>query len=627
MFLNNVFVLTGRLLHILPRPIGFFMFRLSGLVFYLVASKRRREVLKNIRVTFSRQKSPFVLRQICKRFFIEISYIMFETARLGGVSQKYIKKHVRIRNAKSKEGIDKGILSGIHMGNWEWANLRMAQDVGKYAIFAREQPRNEWDRILNFHRRRLGLEIMPDVSFNLKKMVEHIKKGYFLGFVVDHGVSKNNPQISFFGRNVPYPVGAVKISMKYDLPILLSSIHRTRGSYHTLGIEKIFRPSDYKDTQTYLEDINNSVEEIVKKYPHHYNWFFKRYKYSDQRWVLCLSDGKAGHKKQLENLCSIFKNSSYEIVPRFVDIKFKGTLRSVVFKIAVFLLFRICPQVLLYIARWSLEKEVFDEIFNFGSDMVVSCSSGASFVNLVVSYEDFSKNLHVLRPSFLPLSWFNRVFIPYHDGISARNVFNFEGSLSFVSPETMVGCAEKLKNELGIKDRPEAKKISLFIGGKTKNVHFDEEVLKNVITRLKEFSARKGVRLYVTTSRRTSGSVELFLEDNFKDFDNTDALVIASKKNYPFVVDGFLGLSDFVIVTADSISMIWEAVSSGKPVFIMEFPYSAGYGKLKRFIERLYDKGWAKPLPVDLNRIFQWSPKEVQSYRKEVESYLTVIVE
>jgi mitochondrial fission protein ELM1 len=74
---------------------------------------------------------------------------------------------------------------------------------------------------------------------------------------------------------------------------------------------------------------------------------------------------------------------------------------------------------------------------------------------------------------------------------------------------------------------------------------------------------------------------------------------------------GFLGLADAVVVSADSVNMAGEAASTGKPVYVLELPGSAG--KFGRFHEALAQTGATRPLtgapfapweyqPVDSNQ-------------------------
>lgn len=73
-------------------------------------------------------------------------------------------------------------------------------------------------------------------------------------------------------------------------------------------------------------------------------------------------------------------------------------------------------------------------------------------------------------------------------------------------------------------------------------------------------------------------------------------LILAGRDDIPEAVGGILGLSDIVVVSGDSISMISEAASSGKKTIV--FPVGDGLNfagkkhKHNRFIDRLHDQGY-----------------------------------
>src|SRR3546814_10119808 len=61
---------------------------------------------------------------------------------------------------------------------------------------------------------------------------------------------------------------------------------------------------------------------------------------------------------------------------------------------------------------------------------------------------------------------------------------------------------------------------------------------------------------------------------------------------------GILGLADHVIVTGDSVNMVSEAASTGKPVHVVHLPNSHLRGrsaKFTRFHEALVEAGIARP--------------------------------
>lgn len=118
-----------------------------------------------------------------------------------------------------------------------------------------------------------------------------------------------------------------------------------------------------------------------------------------------------------------------------------------------------------------------------------------------------------------------------------------------------------------------------------------EEFLKNIevfIEKLKKFVEEKGYKLLVTTSSRTPTKVENLVEKKFRNFIHTEALIIANRQNYPFVIPGFLGMSDIIFISSDSVSMISESLAAGK-VTVCVF-----LEKVRKKHHRLFLNSWQK---------------------------------
>jgi len=91
-----------------------------------------------------------------------------------------------------------------------------------------------------------------------------------------------------------------------------------------------------------------------------------------------------------------------------------------------------------------------------------------------------------------------------------------------------------------------------------------------MIHQLKWFAETKNIDLFVSTSRRTAKYIERLVENEFIDYPQCKMLVIANKQNKENAVSDILSISSVVLVTCESVTMISEAASSGKPVLVVK---------------------------------------------------------
>jgi mitochondrial fission protein ELM1 len=81
-----------------------------------------------------------------------------------------------------------------------------------------------------------------------------------------------------------------------------------------------------------------------------------------------------------------------------------------------------------------------------------------------------------------------------------------------------------------------------------------------------------------------------------------------------------LGLADAILVTADSVNMVSEALATGKPVHVIELPGRPG--KFGDFHRSLFERGLTRPFR---GRIESWTyvpPAETERAAREVLSRL-----
>ena len=81
----------------------------------------------------------------------------------------------------------------------------------------------------------------------------------------------------------------------------------------------------------------------------------------------------------------------------------------------------------------------------------------------------------------------------------------------------------------------------------------------------------------------------------------------------------YLGLADGFVVTADSVNMVSEAASTGKPVHV--FDLDGGSAKFQRFHDRLRAAGVTRPFAGRLER---WSYAPLDDTRRVAEAVRTL---
>lgn len=594
----------------LPLRIALFLGKISGLLAYYLDIKHKNLAYTHIKLALSKELgSPKKIREITKRLFMNLGMNLSETLRLPKIDKNYIKKYIRIEGEeflkealKNQRGV---IVFGSHFGSWELFFATVSLLGYRASIFTREQYRfNSLNELLNSWRKSKGCRVLI-VGEDTKEAIKRLKSNEIVGLVSDHGGREGIP-IEFFGRKALTPTGVIRFAHLLDTPILPIYIVRIKGPYHKI---KILSPllleetgDEEKDLIANLERINRILEEYIKEYPVQYHWFYKRWKYSQQKDLLILSDSKAGHLRQLESLVKMMKEISeekkFEVRIKKVEVKFKNRFMKGFQYLCTALASRYHCRGCLWCLRRTLDRSSYEELERIFADIVISCGSSTAYINFVISSELKAKSIHIMRPGLLSTKRFDLVIMPEHDcPPKRRNVIVTLGSLNLVDDRYLKEESEKLLQTTNYKLQTTKLKIGLLIGGDTKDFRLSKESMIILIKELKKLIYDLDANILITTSRRTSKEIELLIKREFLNESRCNLLVIANEKNLDFAVGGILGLSDMVIVSPESISMISEAASSGKYVIVFK---QEGIPKRKGlFLKILEESGYIRVVNVD----------------------------
>jgi mitochondrial fission protein ELM1 len=362
-----------------------------------------------------------------------------------------------------------------------------------------------------------------------------------------------------------------------------------------LDHEMLFEPYELvttndqeRDIEVNLTNINKVFEKWIRQYPEEYLWFYKRWKYSTQKNILLLSDGKAGHLKQSLAVSSLVRELGFRTQCEVVPVHFKNRAWSRACALAGFL---IGPARASWFFSYALESETRRKIDSGVYDIVISAGSSVACVNLAVARRNDAKSITVMKPGILPLGLFDLVLMPEHDHPPARrNVLKILGSLNSVDAVSMKADFDKLLGVrpglAGLKDaRPV--KIGLLIGGDSKNYKFTPETTVFLCEQIKKIADEKDGFIFVTTSRRTPPFVIDVIKSHFGAEPRCKLLVVATVDNPEGVVGAIFYLSDIVVVSGESISMVSEAAASGKYTIVYEPRRVFEKNKVRDFLNSL----------------------------------------
>jgi len=189
-----------------------------------------------------------------------------------------------------------------------------------------------------------------------------------------------------------------------------------------------------------------------------------------------------------------------------------------------------------------------------------------------------------IQKPIVPIDRFDCVIVPTHDEIHGDNVIPMNGALHRVTPELLREEAAKWAPRFAQLPHPY---VVVMLGGhnaavsplrRLSSYRLGTRKMTEIAGMLRDIARNGPVSLLITASRRTNVAAMAQLKAVLQDCPS--AIWDGSGEN-PYY--GMLGLADYFIVSCDSVNMICEACSTGKPVHIIQLP---GYSRKMAAFQR-----------------------------------------
>ena len=630
-YLSYILVkLFGPFIRRIPLGISYFFAKLLGDFFYVFDHKRRRRVYAHLRYALGENLSCLEIRRINRQFFQNFMQNFLEVFMIPLINAQYINRYINIEGLDYiKEGLKKGkgvILLGMHEGSWELSNVICANLGFPLNFFIRSQGMPRLNALLNAYRQQKGCKLIQREN-QIRQIITALKNNEVIGMTIDQG-GKRGVWVKFFGKEASMASAAVRLALKYDATIIAGFYVRIKGPYLKIILHPPFAikktGNQDKDIHDNLSALISIFEKDILDYPQEYYWNYKIWKYSQEKNILILDDGKTGHLRQSQLVANIIedclKEKGIKTKKEILGIKFKNKFCSLALVFSsgissglesIFKVKYSCQGCLFCLSHF-LDKKSYQDLLKTKPDIIISCGSSLAPVNFIFRSETLAKSIVILKPSILSTKRFDLVIMPKHDNPPKRkNIVITEGALNLINPQYLKEKENELIKALDGKLKIDLSYLGLLVGGDTKNFRLDKETIYEVIRQIKSLAEELNFQILVTTSRRTPFEIEQLLKKEFKDYPPCRLLIIANERNLPSALGGILSLSKIIIVSAESISMISEAASAKK--YVLVFEASGLDKKHKRFLEFFRENKYIylvkpKELKITAQRILSEKP-------------------
>ena len=202
-------------------------------------------------------------------------------------------------------------------------------------------------------------------------------------------------------------------------------------------------------------------------------------------------------------------------------------------------------------------------------------------------------NIHIQDPK-VSFEHFDLIVSPEHDRLKGENIINTMGAIHYLTKKEINDNSKYL----GIEKDKRKELVAFIIGGPNKYYNYSEKQIHVLFNKVKTLFTPDKFKIIVIPSYRTPENI---LKIAFNTFSiNHHVVKNIDKKAYLSA----LAISNYIVVTCDSTSMISEAAMTGKPVYIAMMKSFKPTGRFKKFYSQLKDLGITRELE---DRVESWS--------------------
>ena len=222
-----------------------------------------------------------------------------------------------------------------------------------------------------------------------------------------------------------------------------------------------------------------------------------------------------------------------------------------------------------------IQSFVFKNNIEKNFDIIISCGRKSVIPSIYLKQKFKNKvmNIHIQDPK-VSLDNFDYVVAPEHDSLSGKNVLISRGAIHYLRD----GELEENKNYLKSQVNKE-KLVTLIFGGPNRYYKYDNQIIDEIFSKIKNNFINKGYQLIFIPSMRTPKTII----DKAKDYFDESQIVITNVDKKAYLCS--LKLADHIVVTCDSTSMISEAAMTGKPIYVAQVPAIKKNDRFEKFFE------------------------------------------
>jgi KDO2-lipid IV(A) lauroyltransferase len=264
------------------------LYLFSDLLFVLACyfpGYRKKVVSANLRNAFP-EKSGSERALIQRNFYRHFCDLIIEILKLTHMSDKELIKRMVCKNPDLLERLYKenrdAVVIFSHYCNWEWTKIIPALTQHLNVPVYKPLNNKYFDRFMYGIRASDNCHPVP-MSNIIREILTNRKENRraIYGLISDQTPARAEIKYrtTFLNQDTPVFLGAEKIAVKYDMPVIYMNIQKERRGFYYFTFDMLFEDPvglpPYLITETHVKKLEN----IIRAKPEYWLWSHRRWKY------------------------------------------------------------------------------------------------------------------------------------------------------------------------------------------------------------------------------------------------------------------------------------------------------------------------------------------------------------
>ena len=271
-------------IHFLPVALGRTLFGFIGEMAITFGGRDLSYARANIQKQYP-EKTKREVRLFLRKMYHTLGVSFFDGIKLPSLPKKQFFKYLQFQNLDILDKAysnDKGvvILTG-HMSAFEIQPP--AFSLAGYSVFTVGAPLfdKRVDTLIASLRERHGVTYFQRGNA-ARKIIRLLRKRYGFGALIDQDATNDGVFVPFLGELAFTPSAPLQMALKYDIPVVISLLHRDSNGQYILTLQGPIIPPNSGDLKKDLLDLarifNDQYSEHILQYPEQWVWMHRRWK-------------------------------------------------------------------------------------------------------------------------------------------------------------------------------------------------------------------------------------------------------------------------------------------------------------------------------------------------------------